>query len=69
VGKPEGRDHLEDPGVDERITLRRIFGNWKGGIEWIDRAQDRDVAGPCKRGNEPSGSIKCGQFLDYLRTG
>jgi len=22
-----------------------------------------------KIGNEPSGSIKCGEFLDYLRTG
>jgi len=22
------------------------------------------VAGTCKRGNEPSGSIKCGEFLD-----
>ena len=27
------------------------------------------MAGTCKRGYEPSGSIKCGQFLDYLRTG
>jgi len=26
------------------------------------------VAGTYKRGNEPSGSIKCGEFLDYLRT-
>jgi hypothetical protein len=26
VGKPEGkREHLEDPGVDERIILRWIF--------------------------------------------
>ena len=23
----------------------------------------------CKRGNEPSGSIKCGEFLDQLRSG
>jgi hypothetical protein len=22
VGKPEGRNHLEDPGVDERIILK-----------------------------------------------
>jgi hypothetical protein len=27
------------------------------------------VAGTCKCGNEPSGSIKCEEFLDYLRTG
>jgi hypothetical protein len=24
------------------------------------------VAGFCEHGNEPSGSIKCGEFLDYL---
>jgi hypothetical protein len=24
------------------------------------------VAGSCENGNEPSGSIKCGEFLDYL---
>jgi hypothetical protein len=27
------------------------------------------VAGCCECGNEPSGSVKCGEFLDYLRTG
>jgi hypothetical protein len=25
VGKPEGRDHLEDPGIDVRIILRWTF--------------------------------------------
>ena len=25
VGKPEGKNHLEDPGVDGRIILRLIF--------------------------------------------
>jgi hypothetical protein len=25
LGKPEGRDHLGDPGVDGRIILRWIF--------------------------------------------
>jgi hypothetical protein len=24
------------------------------------------VAGSCEHGNEPSGSIKCEEFLDYL---
>jgi hypothetical protein len=35
VGKLEGRDHLEDPGVGGRIILRWIFrkldvGSWTG---------------------------------------
>ena len=28
------KDHLEDPGVDGRITLRWIFRTWGGGA-WI----------------------------------
>ena len=28
VGKPEGKSHLEDPGVDGRIILRWIFRKW-----------------------------------------
>jgi hypothetical protein len=27
-------------------------------MDWIEMAQDRQVAGTCKCGNEPSGSIK-----------
>ena len=27
------------------------------------------MAGTCNCGNEPSGSIKCGEFLDLLKTG
>jgi len=43
MGKPEGRNHLEDPGVDGRIILRWIFRKWDGGcMDWIDLAQDRD---------------------------
>jgi hypothetical protein len=31
VGRPEGRNHLEDPGVDARIILKRMFKKWDGG--------------------------------------
>jgi len=36
----------------------------------LDRAGSGQgqVAGCCKCGNEPFGSIKCGEFLDYLKT-
>jgi hypothetical protein len=42
LGKPEGRNHLKDPGVDGRIILKFIFEKWDGGVEWVDLAQDRD---------------------------
>jgi len=32
-----------------------------GGMEWIDLAQNRDSS--WKRGSEPSGSVKSGEFL------
>ena len=59
------RDHLQDAGVDGKIILTWIFRQWDGG-----HGQDSSgsgcgqMAGTCKRGNEPSGSIKCGEFLD-----
>jgi hypothetical protein len=31
VGKSEGRGHLEDPSVDARIILKRIFERLGGG--------------------------------------
>jgi hypothetical protein len=31
VGRPEGRRHLEDQGVDGRIILKWIFKKWDGG--------------------------------------
>jgi hypothetical protein len=40
------RDHLEDPGVEERIILRWNFRKWdggKGGMDWIDLSQVRDM--------------------------
>jgi hypothetical protein len=66
VGRPEGRRSLGRP-------RRRWEDNIKmdlqeaglGGMDWIDIAQDIDKWLDCYEcGNEPSGSIKCGEFLD-----
>jgi hypothetical protein len=46
---------LEDPGVDGRVLLRRIFKKWDRGMNCIDLAQGKGkVADTCERGNEPS---------------
>jgi len=56
---------LEDPGIDGRIILRWIINKWDVGVWtgliWFKIGTD---AGTCEYGNEPSGSIKCGEFLD-----
>ena len=41
---------------------------WEYGLERFGSGQVQ-VTGICKRGNEPSVSIKCGEFLDELNTG
>ena len=66
VGKPEGRRQLgrrkrrwED---NTELDLQEVGC---GDKDWIDVAQDGDkVAGTCDCGNEPSGSVKLGEFLD-----
>ena len=40
---------------------------WVYGLDWAGPEQ-RQVAGACECGNEPSGSVKCGEFLDQLQT-
>jgi hypothetical protein len=59
VRKPEGKGPLRRPSVDGRIILRRIFRKWDVGVltVCIVLAQDTDS-------NEPSGFIKCREFLD-----
>jgi hypothetical protein len=64
-GKLRVRAHMEDPGINGRIIIRRNFRMcdvevWTGS-SWLRQGQ---VAGTCECGNEPSGSIKCGEFLD-----
>jgi hypothetical protein len=60
-------DHSEDLGVDGKKILewkwdlRRYGGNLCFGFIWIRIGK---VASSCEHGNEPSDSIKCGEFLD-----
>ena len=66
VGKPEGRRPLGRPGrrcVDNiRMDLQEVGCGY---MDWIGLAHDRDRwRDACKCGNEPSGSVKCGEFLD-----
>jgi hypothetical protein len=42
------------------MDLQEVGG---GCGDWIELAQDRQVVGACECGNEPSGSIKLGNFL------
>jgi hypothetical protein len=66
VGKSGEVCHLEDPGVDGRILLKWIFEKWGVVMNWIYLNQDRDRwrAVVKVRNDEPSGSVKCGEFLD-----
>ena len=45
-------------------------GGGGGGGDGLDRSGSGkgQVAGSCECGNEPSGSVKCEEFLDQLRT-
>ena len=64
---------------DGKRPLGRPRHRWEENIKMdlqevgygLDRAGSGkgQVAGTCECGNEPSGSIKCGEFLDPLRTG
>jgi len=69
VGKPEGKRLLG-------ILRRRWEDNIKMDFQEVgcvgyglDRAGSgsEQVAGTCECGNEPSGSIQCGEFLDWMR--
>jgi hypothetical protein len=64
VGKSEGRRPLERPRrkwVDNiKIDLREI--GWEG-LDWVSVAQDTDS---CEHGDEPLGSTKCWEVLEWL---
>jgi hypothetical protein len=70
VGKPGGKRPLWRPWYGwESIKLDLLKVGWGGnGLDQADSGWGQ-VADTCECGNEPSGSIKCGEFLDKLQTG
>ena len=71
VGKPEGKRPLGRPRRrwedNVKMDLQEV-GCGEYGLARAGSGQGQ-VAGTCECGNEPSGSIKCGKFLDQLRNG
>jgi hypothetical protein len=70
MGKPEGKRQLGRPRRRWEDTIKMDLqevgcGAWNGS----SCLRLRISGGHFKCGNEPSGSIKCGEFLDQLRTG
>jgi hypothetical protein len=65
VGKRKGKGPLGRPRHRwEDIIIMDLQEVGSGGMDWIELAQDRGKWRTRGRGKEPSGSIKCGKFLD-----
>jgi hypothetical protein len=69
IAKLEGKSHLADLLIDGRIILKCLKEiRWEG-EEWNNLAWDRDKRQTVTNLiNEFTGSIKCREFFDCLRT-
>ena len=69
VGKPEGRGRLGRLRCrwDDNIKMDLRELGWGHGLNRCGSGLGQ-MAGCCEYGNESSGSMKCGEFLDELRT-
>jgi hypothetical protein len=65
VGKPEGMRPLGRPRRRREDNIKMNLQEVGcGGLDWIELAQEVQMVCTCACGNEPSGSIRYGQFLD-----
>jgi hypothetical protein len=65
VGKPEGTAPLGRPRRRWEDNIKADLQDVRcGGMDWIELAQDIEMAGTYECGNEPSTSIKRGEFFD-----
>ena len=69
MAKSEGRRPLRRHRLRWENNMKMGFrgGGWRYGPDLSDSGYGQ-VAGSCKHGNELSGSLKCGEFLEELRT-
>jgi len=63
--RPKGRRPIERTRHSRRIILKLILQKWDGEA-WTGFLCLRieTVVGTCECDNEPSGSIKCGEFVE-----
>jgi hypothetical protein len=65
----EGKDHMENSGISERIKLtwNTKKQDWRAqtGFIWLRIWASGGLF--CKHGNEPPSSTKYRKFIDYLR--
>jgi len=63
--RPKGRRPIEIPRHSRMIIWKLIFKKWDGeACTGFLSLRIETVVGACECGNEPSGSIKCGEFVE-----
>jgi hypothetical protein len=67
VGKPDGKNHSEDLGVDGRVLSELILGKRGGWCGLHSSGSEQEaVFGSCEHGNEPSGFMfSCHSYAMY----
>jgi hypothetical protein len=69
VGKPEGKRPLGRPRRRWEDNIKRDLQEVGGDCgNWMERAQDGQVADTCEYGDELWGSINVGNFLTSCKT-